>query len=61
VRAAVNVQEERNWADYDPMKLFTDARAKQAISDARNAIGLFEDATAEQRAACLMLLLFKPR
>jgi uncharacterized protein (UPF0332 family) len=61
IRAAVNVQEERNWADYDPMKLFTNARARQAISDARNAIKFFEDATAEQRAACLMLLLFKPR
>jgi uncharacterized protein (UPF0332 family) len=60
-RLAVNLQQERHYADYQPTARFDDARATQAVSDARVAIKAFEDATAEQREAFLTLLLFKPR
>jgi hypothetical protein len=61
VRLAMNLQDERHHADYHPMERFDEARAFQAISDARAAIKAFEGATVEQREAFLTLLLFKPR
>jgi uncharacterized protein (UPF0332 family) len=61
VRLAVNLQQERHYADYHPTAPFDDARAKQAIADARIAIKAFEGATPEERDAFLTLLLFKPR
>jgi hypothetical protein len=60
-KLTLNLQEERIWADYDPIKHFDAARAQQAISDARAAITAFEAASVTQREVLLTLLLFKPR
>jgi hypothetical protein len=60
-RLAANLQLERHYADYHPTEYFDDARALQAVLAAQEAINTFEAATAEQRDAFLMLLLFKPR
>ena len=51
----------RNLADYDPSRDFTPDEARVAISEARQAIKWFQEGTAEQRQAFLILLLFRSR
>jgi hypothetical protein len=60
-RAAGNLYELRNLADYDPSGDFTPDEAKNAISDAREAVKWFQESTVEQQETFLTLLLFKSR
>jgi hypothetical protein len=60
-RAVVQLNELRNFADYDPSRRFLLYDARAAVADAREAIKSFESADLEQRRAFLTLLLFKPR
>ena len=48
-------------ADYDPSIAFSVSGAIIAVSSARQAISLFEEASAERRQAFLTMLLFKER
>jgi hypothetical protein len=58
-RLVLNLYEQREHADYDPVYAFDDEKGHRAVSDARNAIQYFDDASAEQRGAFLALLLLK--
>ena len=60
-RNAGNLYELRNLADYDPSHDFAAEEARTAISNARQAVEWFQQGTADQQAAFLTLLLFKPR
>jgi uncharacterized protein (UPF0332 family) len=60
-RIAANLYELRNLADYDPLREFTTDEAKTAVSNAREAVKLFQQGTVDQQEAFLTLLLFKPR
>jgi hypothetical protein len=60
-RLTLNLQGERNLADYDLMQRFNVTRAEQAISTASDAIKIFESASVGEHEAFLPLLLFKIR
>ena len=60
-RVAINLQELRQFADYDPSHHFTPDEAKVAISEAQEAIKWFREGTTEQQETFLTLLLFKAR
>jgi len=60
-RITRNLYELRIQADYDPSGDFTPDGTRIAISDAREAIKLFQRASVDQQQAFLTLLLFKPR
>jgi hypothetical protein len=60
-RITLNHYELRILADYDPSRLFTRDEARVAVSEAREAIKMFHQGTAEQQRAFLTLLLFKQR
>jgi uncharacterized protein (UPF0332 family) len=55
------LQAQRHAADYDPSENFRLSDARQAISGARAALGAYQAAGTEERAAFLTLLLFKRR
>jgi hypothetical protein len=55
----LNLYEQREYADYDPVRTFDQRRVQVSVSDARTAIRYFEGASAEQRGAFLALLLLK--
>jgi uncharacterized protein (UPF0332 family) len=60
-RVTANLQGQRNLADYDSSRNFTDAEAKVAISEARQAIAWFKSCDNEQQKAFLTMLLFRQR
>jgi hypothetical protein len=55
--AAIDLQEKRHTADYNPRPRFKTLDAKVAIGAARSAIGRFERADQEDRKIFLTLLL----
>jgi hypothetical protein len=55
----LNLYEQREYADYDPVHTFNHGKVHASVSDARSAIQFFETASAEQRGAFLALLLLK--
>ena len=59
--AAVELQEKRHSADYDPLPRFRTLDAKLVVGTARSAIHRFARASAESRKAFLTLLLCSPR
>ncbi|HKM61024.1 MAG TPA: hypothetical protein VJY39_00910 [Acidisphaera sp.] len=59
--AAVELQERRHIADYDPQPRFRTADAKLAVEMARSAIERFKRAKREHRRDFLILLLCPPR
>jgi hypothetical protein len=59
--AAVELQEKRHAADYDPPIRIRTSDAALAIATARSAVGRFGSADAAARRAFLNLLLFPPR
>jgi len=59
--AAIELQEKRNGADYDPSVRIKTADAKLAMDTARTAVGRFQKASRVRRQAFLTLLLFRPR
>jgi uncharacterized protein (UPF0332 family) len=60
-RITFNLYELRILADYDPARWFTLDEARLAVSDAREAIKMFQQGSEEQQQAFLTLLLFKQR
>jgi len=58
---AVSLYGQRELADYDPSRVFTDKEAEVAISTAREAIGWFKSSSHEQQQSFFVLLLFKSR
>ena len=60
-RLTLNLQSERNFADYDLLQRFDTTRAEQAVATARDAVKAFEGAALVQQEAFLPLLLFKLR
>jgi hypothetical protein len=58
---AVDLQEKRHKADYDPLPRFKTSDAALAIQVARNAVRRFRQAEDEPRKAFLTLLLCPPR
>lgn len=59
--AALELQEKRHNADYDPLIRVKTSDAQLAIQTARAALQRFNEATAAEREAFLSLLLFSPR
>jgi hypothetical protein len=59
--SAVDLQEKRHNADYNPQHRYTTFDAKLAIETARNAIQSFQQADGERRRAFVTLLLCPPR
>lgn len=59
--AAVDLQEKRHAADYDPLIRVSLSDALLAIGTARAAVRRFRRANAARRQAFLALLLFPPR
>jgi uncharacterized protein (UPF0332 family) len=59
--AAVDLQERRHNADYNPQRRYTTFDAKLAIATARSAVQSFQRANLERRKAFLTLLLCPPR
>lgn len=59
--AAVELQEKRHAADYDPIIRVNRSDATLAVRTARAAVRSFERASANRRLAFLSLLLFPPR
>jgi hypothetical protein len=57
---ALNLQDQREYADYDPVHSFNHTEVQQVVSNARTAVQYFQAATPEQRGAFLSLLLIKP-
>jgi uncharacterized protein (UPF0332 family) len=55
----LNLYEQREYADYDPVHTFNHRKVQASVSDARTAIQYFKDASAEQRGAFLALWLLK--
>jgi hypothetical protein len=55
----LNLYEQREYADYDPVHTFNHGKVQASVSDARTAIQYFDDTSAEQRGAFLALLLLK--
>jgi hypothetical protein len=60
-RIAVTLHEHRTLADYDPSRDFTLREVEIDISDAREAVKWFQQATREQQETFLTLLLFRSR
>jgi uncharacterized protein (UPF0332 family) len=60
-RVTVSLQGQRHLADYDASRNFTDAEAKVAISEARQAIAWFKSCDDEQQRAFRTMLLFRQR
>jgi hypothetical protein len=60
-RSAIELQEERYAADYDPVDQFPASRADHAINVARAALHHWAAAPETERRSLLMLLLFPPR
>jgi hypothetical protein len=59
--AALELQERRHAADYDPSIRLRTADAVLAVNTARTALERFAKAAADRRKAFLALLLFRPR
>lgn len=59
--AAIELQEKRHRADYNPQPRFRTSDAKLAISTARSAVHRFQAASEEHRKAFLTLLVCPPR
>jgi hypothetical protein len=59
--AAIELQQKRHLADYDPQPRFSRSDAKLAISTARSAVQRFRAAGEEDRKAFLTLLVCPPR
>jgi hypothetical protein len=59
--AAMELQEKRYSADYDPLIRFKQSDAMLAVQTARAALRRFEKASGNRRRAFLGLLLFAPR
>jgi hypothetical protein len=59
--AAIDIQEKRHLADYNPQPRFRTSDAKLAISTARTAVHGFQRASDEQCKAFLTLLVCPPR
>jgi hypothetical protein len=57
--AVLNLYEQLEYADYDPVHTFERWKVDRSILDARTAIQYFDNASAEQRGAFLALLLLK--
>ncbi len=60
-RNTFNLYELRILADYDPSRHFTPGETRIAVSEAREAIKMFQQGSVEQQQAFLILLLFKKR
>jgi hypothetical protein len=60
-QAAIELQEKRHRADYNPQPRFRTSDAKLAISTARSAVHRFQTAKKEHRKAFLTLLICPPR
>jgi hypothetical protein len=58
---AMELQEKRHAADYDPLPWFTVSDARLAIGAARNAVGRFGQVPPDLRKTFLTLLLCPPR
>jgi uncharacterized protein (UPF0332 family) len=58
-RLTLNLYEQREYADYDPVHTFDHENVRGTVADARTAIQYFNDASAEQRGAFVALLLLK--
>jgi hypothetical protein len=58
---AVDLQELRHTADYDPQPRFKMSDARRAINNARSAVRQFPMASQDHRKAFLTLLLCPPR
>ena len=59
--AAIELQEKRNRADYDPLPRFRTSDAKLARSTARVAVHRFQGASDDHRKAFLTILICRPR
>jgi len=59
--AAIELQERRHSADYDPQARFRRSDVQAVIDGAKNAVGLLNTATRERRKTFLTLLLCPPR
>jgi hypothetical protein len=59
--AAMELQEKRHLADYNPQPRFKTSEAKLAVSTARSAVLRFQAADEEHRKAFLTLLICPPR
>jgi uncharacterized protein (UPF0332 family) len=59
--AAIELQEKRHSADYDPSVRLKSSDALLAVSAARGALARLNTADADAREAFLGLLLFRPR
>jgi hypothetical protein len=59
--AVLELQQQRHTADYDPMVSMTRSNALAAIATARAALGRFDNAPPDAKAAFLALLIFVPR
>ncbi len=59
--AALELQDKRYAADYDPMFRMKSLDATQAVRTARTALRRFSETPADQKALFLGLLLFPPR
>ncbi len=59
--SAIELQEKRHLADYNPQPRFRTSDAKLAISTARSAVQRFRAASEEHRKAFLTLLVCPPR
>lgn len=59
--AALELQEKRHAADYDPSVRISRSDAVLAVSTARTALKRFRKVSAARRKAFLCLLLFEPR
>ena len=58
---AAALQDARHEADYDPRRRFRTSDALFAVNTARAALAHWNAASAEQRLAFVMLLVFPPR
>jgi hypothetical protein len=59
--AAIELQEKRHLADYNPEPRFRTSDAKLAVGTARSAVHRFQTADEEHRKAFLTLLICTPR
>ena len=59
--AAIELQEKRHLADYNPQPRFKTSDAKLAVSTARSAVRRFQTAEEDHRKAFLTLLICPPR
>jgi len=60
-RAALELQEKRHRADYNPEPRFRTSEAKAVIGTARSAVQRFGEASPDDRKAFLTLLICPPR